>query len=223
MTKYTWTTQKEEQLKTIWQANKSNASKGLTTLRYRDIAKQLFGTEDARNAIAGKLFRMGCTLDPLEVRRRMSMYSQRHEDKRRLLGNRGNRNAAFTRKLRSRGEMLFNGTTYPLEGLTPTHGFECTLVDLKADSCRAPLGDPTSDGFRFCGAGGTAHPGPYCAYHHALYYGYIDPPEPSVPVGPRDTRPHDQFAGLFGAPADAEDGEFATVGFIGTISTELAA
>ena len=44
-----------------------------------------------------------------------------------------------------------------------------TLVDLSANTCRWPIGDPREPGFHFCGA--PAIPGkPYCATHAAVAY-----------------------------------------------------
>lgn len=41
---------------------------------------------------------------------------------------------------------------------------EVTLVELKEDSCRWPLGDPKHPDFRFCGC--QKSNGPYCTEHH---------------------------------------------------------
>lgn len=44
-----------------------------------------------------------------------------------------------------------------------------TLVDLSAQTCRWPIGDPKHEDFRFCGKG--VSPGkPYCAEHCATAY-----------------------------------------------------
>lgn len=45
----------------------------------------------------------------------------------------------------------------------------CSLMDLKRDSCRWPIGDPGEAGFGFCG--GKAVDGlPYCAHHASIAY-----------------------------------------------------
>lgn len=45
--------------------------------------------------------------------------------------------------------------------------FACTLLELKPDSCRYPLGYPGTDEFRFCGASTSAT---YCLRHHRLCF-----------------------------------------------------
>lgn len=45
------------------------------------------------------------------------------------------------------------------------------LVDLRADMCRWPLGDPRDvESFRYCGAEAPVGDGPYCAGHKRLAY-----------------------------------------------------
>lgn len=43
----------------------------------------------------------------------------------------------------------------------------CQLVELEEDNCKWPHGDPSRDGFYFCGAL-TANGFPYCEKHHAI-------------------------------------------------------
>jgi GcrA cell cycle regulator len=45
----------------------------------------------------------------------------------------------------------------------------CRLVDLQTNSCRWPLGDPSTDEFRFCGDDQMTG-APYCAYHARVAY-----------------------------------------------------
>jgi GcrA cell cycle regulator len=44
-----------------------------------------------------------------------------------------------------------------------------TIVELKEEMCRWPLGDPTTAEFRYCGAHAPGA-GPYCAHHCKLAY-----------------------------------------------------
>lgn len=46
----------------------------------------------------------------------------------------------------------------------PEHA--CTLLELKGTSCRWPIGDPTSEDFRFCGRKKKPGEQPYCDGHH---------------------------------------------------------
>lgn len=60
-----------------------------------------------------------------------------------------------------------------------------TLVDLSANTCRWPIGDPREPGFHFCGA--PAIPGkPYCAEHAAVAYVGAGSNSHKVPPPPRD-------------------------------------
>lgn len=43
------------------------------------------------------------------------------------------------------------------------------LLDLTADTCRWPVGDPLKDGFGFCGQG-TRDGSVYCEHHHRRAY-----------------------------------------------------
>ena len=44
-----------------------------------------------------------------------------------------------------------------------------TIQELKADMCRWPLGDPSTEDFRYCGNGSLAGR-PYCAHHAVMAY-----------------------------------------------------
>lgn len=44
------------------------------------------------------------------------------------------------------------------------------LIDLRENTCRWPMGDPSSPEFRFCGGKSTLGGGPYCAYHARVAY-----------------------------------------------------
>jgi GcrA cell cycle regulator len=44
-----------------------------------------------------------------------------------------------------------------------------TIVELKEEMCRWPLGDPTTAEFRYCGAHAPSA-GPYCAHHSRIAY-----------------------------------------------------
>ncbi|MBE1237955.1 global cell cycle regulator GcrA-like protein [Phaeovibrio sulfidiphilus] len=65
-----------------------------------------------------------------------------------------------------------------------------SVVDLKADSCRWPIGDPRHPNFHFCGK--TAIPGkPYCSEHAQIAYvssSRVREEEPA-PAAPAATAP----------------------------------
>ncbi len=45
-----------------------------------------------------------------------------------------------------------------------------TVLTLGAHMCKWPIGDPSRDGFSFCGRGTRGDDGPYCSEHAALAY-----------------------------------------------------
>lgn len=62
----------------------------------------------------------------------------------------------------------------PFSG-TPTdlvaHSEPVTILELRENMCRWPLGEPTRDDFRFCGAKRPKDSNlPYCAYHAGIAY-----------------------------------------------------
>ena len=52
--------------------------------------------------------------------------------------------------------------------VAPDDSLRVTIADLKGSMCRWPLGDPSSDDFRYCGS--PARHGAYCAFHGAIAY-----------------------------------------------------
>lgn len=58
-----------------------------------------------------------------------------------------------------------------------------TLLGLRAESCRWPIGDPARAGFHFCGEP-AAEPRPYCTEHCGLAYQRPDPNRPKVVWSP---------------------------------------
>ena len=45
-----------------------------------------------------------------------------------------------------------------------------TVLTLGAHMCKWPIGDPSTDGFTFCGRGIGAEHGPYCETHAQIAY-----------------------------------------------------
>jgi GcrA cell cycle regulator len=54
----------------------------------------------------------------------------------------------------------------------PQH--QCTLTQLGSMpgilQCRAPIGEPGTEEFRYCGSPDATLPGPYCPYHQKLFH-----------------------------------------------------
>ena len=102
----------------------------------------------SRNAVLGKLHRLGVKLNPIP-------YGPRKPRRRKVAG------------------LAFNGTPTYVEKPKPApltaapEGFRCTLVELKPGDCRWPsddldAGDP---GFDFCGAPVAQDGLSYCTFH----------------------------------------------------------
>lgn len=145
----------------------------------RDIALDLFGTEKARSAVAGKMHRMGMC----------NRLSKEQRNARRGAHNRGTTPGMRPPRGRKpmnpadRATALAKGPRpkekfVPQELLPPDIQFMCSLLELGPLSsqepekvqCRAPFGDPGTAGFSYCGAPGATMPGPYCAFHNRLFY-----------------------------------------------------
>ena len=149
-----WTDERVELLKKLW-------SDGLSASQ---IAAELGGI--TRNAVIGKVHRLG-----LSGRAKSASAG-----------------AARPRKTRSPAHMLrigrpaIRGNTAlahaydveaeaepePIDNIIPI-GQRRTLLELNEQTCRWPIGDPSSGDFFFCG-GNTVAGLPYCAYHARMAY-----------------------------------------------------
>ena len=142
-----WTDERVEALKKLWLEGHSASQ----------IAKQLGGV--TRNAVIGKVHRMGLsgraapsqparptfkTVKPIRPAVSVAPAPRRCEPV-----------APATQAIVHRPERV------------ETPG-SATVLTLGASMCKWPIGDPSSDGFTFCG--GRATQGPYCSTHAAVAY-----------------------------------------------------
>lgn len=154
-----WTDERVETLKRLWTAGLSASQ----------IAAEIGGM--TRNAVIGKIHRLGLgqrVADPQRAARKST--GTRNPKPRRQL----------VRTQQADGTILEQIVPYVPESLPPPDPqFMCTLEELgalqsekDAESvrCRAPFGDPGTDGFRYCGTPGAQLPGPYCAFHRRAFY-----------------------------------------------------
>jgi GcrA cell cycle regulator len=153
---FTWTAEKEQRLRDLW-AEKQRGTK----ISASTIAAELGTT---RSACLGKLNRLG------------------------LLKASGPREKRQLAPRAPRAPMLkVNGSEAPVrkpeplpdpppivlaprrEEPPPAPGEGVTLVELRLESCRWPMGNPLEESFRFCGQHriGT---GPYCEAHHKVAF-----------------------------------------------------
>jgi GcrA cell cycle regulator len=120
-----WNPEREDMLKTL-------AAEGRS---YGQIAEEIFGTKEARSAVAGKLSRNPELLSPeryeaiKRIRAEKPVPSQRPPRR-------------FVSKTVSR-----DLSNVPL----PNPKFNCSFMELKSNSCRNPIGEPEDPDFMFCG------------------------------------------------------------------------
>ncbi len=145
-----WTDDRVEALKKLWLEGHSASQ----------IAKQLGGV--TRNAVIGKVHRMG-----LSGRAAPSQPA---------------RPATFKTAKPVRPAPAPQPAVRRCEPVAPAPGVvavparperaeapgSATVLTLGSSMCKWPIGDPSTDGFTFCG--GRATQGPYCATHAAVAY-----------------------------------------------------
>ncbi len=149
-----WTDERVELLKKLW-------SDGLSASQ---IAGELGGI--TRNAVIGKVHRLG-----LSGRAKSSSSGAARPRKARAPGHmmrvsrssiRGNTALAhaYEHELEQEPELIDN--VIPM-------GQRRTILELTEETCRWPIGDPSSADFFFCG-GNTVNSLPYCAHHSRVAY-----------------------------------------------------
>lgn len=145
-----WTDERVELLKKLW-------SDGLSASQ---IAGELGGI--TRNAVIGKVHRLG-----LSGRAKSPSSSSPRPRKARSGGHmlrvqrpqmRGNTALAYDYEPEPEPEML----EIPVEQRK-------TLLQLNENTCRWPIGDPSSTEFFFCG-GDSVNEQPYCSFHSRVAY-----------------------------------------------------
>lgn len=132
----------------------------------RQMGLKLFGREDARNMVAGKIFRMGLC-NRLTPDQRSQRKAVREGQPRARKAGPGRRRPQMIK-----GAVVLFEPYMALDITPPDRSTLCTLLDLDATKaqCRAPIGEPGTEDFRYCGTPGANMPGPYCNFHHRLFY-----------------------------------------------------
>ncbi|WP_265975581.1 GcrA family cell cycle regulator [Brucella intermedia] len=149
-----WTDQRVETLKRLW-------AEGLSASQ---IAAQ-FG-DISRNAVIGKVHRLGLAsrkTTTVKVPRKNKAHASQH--------------SVEKQASRPASTVIYGNTLVAVEE-EPQHVQSAqvvpifpgvTLMELRPSTCKWPIGDPLSPGFRFCGAR-TENGSPYCGYHACLAY-----------------------------------------------------
>lgn len=149
----TWTDAKIARLKVL------HAEGGLSAAEMAYRMNRDFHTSFSRNAIIGKLHRIG--LRTTRPQRTAEEIAERKNEQRRV------RRAAQRKPLLDHAEDIMQAE--PCDLPPDSSEFAVTFAQLAEPHCRWPIGDPSSDDLRYCGAEKMAD-GPYCARHHRLAY-----------------------------------------------------
>ncbi len=140
-----WTDERVELLKKLW----------LDGLSASQIAKQLGGV--TRNAVIGKVHRLGLSgrATPSQPQRPVFKAPRPARPV-----------AAAPRRVASEAPALPVVTAAP--AFYAEEPGSATVLTLGAHMCKWPIGDPSTDGFTFCGR--RSSDGPYCGEHARVAY-----------------------------------------------------
>jgi len=156
-----WTDERVELLRQLWLDGKSASQ----------ISAQL-GHGLTRNAVIGKVHRLGLagrakspssnvsTPRPAPAQRSAARAPSSGAPRAAVRGNTA---------LALSSEPLLETRPLFLEDVVVPMSLRVTIVELKEAMCRWPLGDPSSNEFRYCGSPSTGA-GPYCSHHGKLAY-----------------------------------------------------
>ena len=156
-----WTDERVDLLKKLW-------TEGLSASQ---IANRLGGV--TRNAVIGKVHRLGLSgrattsrAKPVRPRKRVVKSSSK------LVRNKYNNSMTGTntnKALEPRGIASQDVVTRHYEELFIPPEERKSILTLKENNCRWPIGDPTDDDFHFCGKDRV--PGsPYCEHHACVAF-----------------------------------------------------
>jgi GcrA cell cycle regulator len=151
----TWTDERVDLLKKLW-------GEGLSASQ---IAAELGGI--TRNAVIGKVHRLGLSgraKTPASSAPRQRKARQPHMLRVARPAVRGNTALAHAYAY----DIDVEAEPEPIENIIPM-GQRRTLLELKEDTCRWPIGDPAGPDFFFCG-GKPVTGLPYCSYHCRIAY-----------------------------------------------------
>jgi GcrA cell cycle regulator len=158
--KLPWTDARVEELKRLW-------TEGLSASQ---IAR-LLGAGATRNAVIGKLHRLGLSGRVMPARpatprpRRQRMPS--HPSRPGILPTHGA--AALKAELTPQRMLMLEPEPQPIRLLEAPEGERVTILMLSDKTCRWPIGDPGTEDFCFCGRAPKTGM-PYCEHHARVAY-----------------------------------------------------
>lgn len=152
-----WTDDRVDQLRKLW----------MDGLSASQIANTL-GEGVTRNAVIGKVHRLGLSgrakaPSSAKPRARTSQPRQTRTPRRSNGGGGVHGNTALAYSPRP------YAPPRPAEDVVVPLSDPITIMELREDTCRFPLGDPSTPEFRYCG--GKSEAGiPYCPFHNQIAY-----------------------------------------------------
>ena len=160
-----WTEERVELLKRLW-------AEGLSASQ---IAARLGGV--TRNAVIGKVHRLGlsgrATTSRVKAARPRRRVATRMDQARRpILPTRGN--VALKPIYEEEADVDMHPAPAPIEELVIPPSERATILTLKEQMCRWPIGDPVESDFHFCGRK-SAQGMPYCEHHARIAYQPLQP------------------------------------------------
>ncbi len=149
-----WTDERVETLKKLWQDGLSASQ----------IAKQLGGV--SRNAVIGKVHRVGLSGRATPSKPARPVFKA-PRPQRAVVQATAPRRVVRTVPLVSSTPAAPASIPPPIRYVDEAPG-SATILTLGAHMCKWPIGDPSSDGFTFCGR--RENDGPYCVEHARIAY-----------------------------------------------------
>lgn len=154
-----WTDERTEAAQAMWAGGKTAA----------EIAKAL---DITRNAVIGKVHRMGWATRLVQVRKKPTDKRSGTPRQRMSAEERAAKARARSQRWRAENGSQPRAPRVPYEPPQPPNMLMLSIMDLQSSNCRFPIGDPKEPGFAFCGSVALDHS--YCPFHRALAY---QPPE----------------------------------------------
>ncbi len=143
-----WTDERVETLKKLW----------LDGLSASQIAKQLGGV--TRNAVIGKVHRLGLSGRATPSQPQRTVFKAPRAPRPAVSAS----SAAAPRRA-----IEPSMPSQPIQPYIAEEPGTATVLTLGAHMCKWPIGDPSSDGFTFCGRRSDRE-GPYCQDHARVAY-----------------------------------------------------
>lgn len=150
-----WTDDRVEVLKKLWLEGRTASQ----------IASELGGV--TRNAVIGKVHRLGLSGRPSPIKRK----TRKSEVRKKTVRKKATKAVSKTTTVKKSATALKDNVVDIINNVDtfkPANGGK-TMMELRENMCKWPMGDPKSQEFRFCGC--KVEPGlPYCEHHAALAY-----------------------------------------------------